>query len=54
MESGKVINSFHYKRLCGLLADHGGEVIYGNANAHNDLKLTLTVVKNPRKDCALM
>lgn len=37
-----------------MLEDHGGEVILGNPNAHKDKKLTLTVVKNPRKDSAMM
>ena len=54
MESGKIINSFHYKRLCGLLEDHGGEVIFGNGEAYKDYKLDLTVIKNPRYDSAIM
>jgi len=54
METGKIINSFHYKRLCAMLDDHGGEVIFGNGNAHKDFKLDLVVIKNPRKDSAMM
>lgn len=52
--AGKVVNEFHYKRLCGMLADHGGEVVIGNANAHNDMYLKPTVILNPRKDAACM
>lgn len=33
-EGGKIINEFHHKRLCSLLADHDGEVVIGNPNAH--------------------
>ena len=51
---GKIITAFHYKRLCGMLADHGGTVLHGNADAHKDMKLTPTVVLNPRKDSAMM
>lgn len=54
MECGKIINSFHYKRLCAMLEDHDGQVIFGNGNAHKDFKLDLTVIKNPRRDCAMM
>ena len=43
-----------YKRLCGLMADHGGEVVFGNKNAHVDFKLDLTVIKNPSKDAPIM
>ena len=32
--SGKVVNDIHYKRLCELFKDHGGEVVLGNRNAH--------------------
>lgn len=54
LETGKIINQFHYKRLCALLDNHGGEVIFGNGNAHKDFKLDLTVIKNPRRDSAIM
>jgi len=37
-----------------MLEDHGGQVIFGNANAHKDFKLDLTVIKNPRKDSSMM
>lgn len=23
-DSGKIVNEFHYRRICGLLEDHGG------------------------------
>ncbi len=36
---GKPISEFHYERVCNLLADHGGKVIIGNANAHIDKQL---------------
>ena len=51
---GKIINEFHYKRLCGLFADHGGEVVVGNANAHNDLNLQPSVILKPNLDSRLM
>lgn len=54
METGKIINSFHYKRLCAMLENHGGEVIFGNGNAHIDFKLDLCVIKNPKRDSAMM
>jgi len=38
-ESGQVVNDVHYKRLCDLFKDHGGEVVLGNENAHMDNKL---------------
>jgi len=48
-ESGKIVNSFHHRRLCSMLEDHGGEVLMGNPNAHKDHKLELTVIKNPKR-----
>jgi aldehyde dehydrogenase (NAD+) len=51
---GKVINDFHNDRLCALMKDHGGTVVCGNANAHNDKKLTPTVIMNPLEDSPLM
>lgn len=51
---GKVINDFHHDRCCKLLADHGGTVIEGNANADVDKNLLPTVVLNPSLDSALM
>ena len=53
-DRGKIINYGHYKRICSLMEDHGGEVIFGNPNSHNDLKLELSAIKNPRKDSKLM
>ncbi len=44
---GNVINDFHRDRICTLLADHGGTVLIGNANAHEDKNLTPTVILNP-------
>ena len=41
-------------RVCKLLADHGGSVVIGNANACQDFNLTPTVVLNPLPDSALM
>ena len=52
--SGHVINEFHYNRLCDLLKDCGGEVVMGNANAHNDKKLEPTIVLNPDRNSPLM
>jgi acyl-CoA reductase-like NAD-dependent aldehyde dehydrogenase len=51
---GKVINSFHHERCCKLLADHGGTVICGNANADQDKNLVPTVVLNPILSSPLM
>ena len=53
-KSGKIITAFHYKRLCGMLGDHGGTVLHGNPNAHLDMNLEPTVVLNPRKDSTMM
>jgi len=30
--SGKMINEFHYNRICDMFEDHGGEVLIGNPN----------------------
>ena len=49
-----VVSRNHYERICALLANHGGEVVHGNANAHKDMHLTSTVVLNPHDDCELM
>lgn len=32
--SGKMVNEFHYNRICDLLKDCGGEILHGNGNAH--------------------
>ena len=53
-DSGKVINEFHYNRICDLLQDHGGEIVIGNKNTANDRDLKPTVVMNPSKDSPLM
>jgi len=37
-----------------MLEDHGGEVLHGNPNAHKDMKLSPTVVLNPKKDSTMM
>lgn len=44
----------HYERICKLLDNHGGEVVFGNGNAHKDMRLTPTVILNPSNDAALM
>ena len=51
---GKVINDFHKERLCALMADHGGTVIAGNPNAHEDKNLLPTVIMNPLVTSPLM
>ena len=53
---GKVINEPSYNRICDLLdpADHKGQVIYGNANAHIDRNLTPTIVLKPSVDSGMM
>ena len=51
---GKVVNEFHYKRLCALTADHGGQVVIGNPNASKDMYLQPTVILNPRKDAGCL
>ena len=52
--SGKIINEFHYNRICDLFKDHGGEVVMGNPNAHVDKNLQPSIVLNPKKDSPLM
>jgi aldehyde dehydrogenase (NAD+) len=49
-----MINEFHYNRVCDLLKDHGGEVVMGNKDAPTDRNLKITIILNPRKDCAVM
>lgn len=51
---GKVVNSFHYERLCNLMKDHQGSVVYGNPAPYHNKRLTPTVVINPSLDSALM
>ena len=51
---GKVVSKGHYERICGLLADHGGEVVHGNPDAHKDKWLRPTIVLNPNDDSRLM
>lgn len=53
-EAGKIINETHYRRLCALFEDHGGEVVVGNPNTHIDLDLQPSVILNPRLDSELM
>lgn len=36
------------------MEDHGGEVIIGNANAHEDRNLEPTVILEPKRDSQLM
>ena len=51
---GRPINDFHKNRCCDLLADHGGTVITGNANASRDKNLTPTIILNPVLDSPVM
>ena len=51
---GRAVNDFHRNRLCGLLSNHGGRVVIGNANAHEDKNLLPTVVMEPSLDSPLM
>lgn len=53
-DMGHMVNEFHTNRVCSLLKDHQGNVLIGNANAHEDKNLTPTVVLNPSKDSPLM
>lgn len=53
-DMGRVINDFHQNRLCQLMKDHGGSVVIGNPNAHEDLNLLPTVILSPSKDSPLM
>ena len=54
--AGKVINEPSVQRLCDLLnpEEHKGKVIYGNANAFVDRKLTPTIVVNPDLNSGMM
>ena len=54
--AGKVINEASVQRLCDLLnpEEHKGKVIYGNANAFADRKLTPTIVVNPDLNSGMM
>ena len=49
-----MVNEFHYKRVCSYLKDHGGEVVHGNPNAHEDLHLQPTIILNPKRDSEVM
>lgn len=51
---GRVVNDFHHNRLCDLLKDHGGSVVIGNPNAHEDKNLTPTVILTPSRDSQVM
>jgi len=53
-DMGRIINDFHLDRCCDLVRDHKSQIIIGNANAHEDKKITPTVVLNPEKDTPLM
>lgn len=52
--TGHVVNNFHCERLCKLLEDHQGTVIYGNEKAHEDKNLIPTIILNPSMDSELM
>jgi len=51
---GKCINDFHKERCCKLVAEHGGTIIEGNANASEDKNLLPTVILNPSLEAAVM
>lgn len=51
---GRVVSKGHYERICGLLEDHGGEVVHGNPDAHKDKWLRPTIVMNPDDNSKLM
>jgi acyl-CoA reductase-like NAD-dependent aldehyde dehydrogenase len=53
-DSGKIVNEFHYNRLCDLFKDHGGEIIIGNKNTYEDRDLKPTLILNPDKNSELM
>jgi len=53
-DNGQPINQFHYNRICGLLKDHGGEVVHGNENAPDDKNLKPTIILNPKKESPVM
>ena len=53
-DNGQPINQFHYNRICGLLKDHGGEVVQGNERAPEDKNLRPTIILNPKKDSPVM
>ena len=52
--NGKLINQFHYNRVCDLLKNHGGQVVYGNEKAPEDKNLKPTLILNPKKDSPVM
>jgi aldehyde dehydrogenase (NAD+) len=51
---GKAVNDFHHDRICALFKDHGGQVLFGNENAHVDKKLTPTIILQPKLSSPLM
>ena len=53
-DSGKIVNEFHYNRLCDLFKDHGGEIVIGNQNTYQDRNLKPTLILNPDKNSELM
>lgn len=53
-EKGKPLFAKHYEKLCSLLSNHGGQLIIGNENAHQDRVLTPTIVLDPDLDSPLM
>ena len=40
--------------MCGLLKNHGGEVVFGNEKAPDDKNLKPTLILNPKKDSKVM
>lgn len=52
--SGKMVNEFHYNRICDMFDDHGGEIILGNPNTFEDRDLKPTLILNPSKESKMM
>jgi aldehyde dehydrogenase (NAD+) len=51
---GRVVNTRHFDRLAGLLADHGGQVLHGGRHDRDQLFIEPTIVRSPRDDSPLM
>ena len=46
-DMGRVVNEFHTNRICGLMRNHGGQVVVGSANGFNEGTVSPIVVLNP-------
>jgi aldehyde dehydrogenase (NAD+) len=53
-DSGKMINEFHYNRLCDMFENHGGEVVIGNPKTFEDRNLKPSLILNPSKSSKMM